>query len=238
MQQSWRRWRLFNASFYCPRDEWVNVVISWQLPCSPLSRSHFSWVSWCFYFWRLTSYQVFAKPFVGAMSGHRDVVSCMSKNPKLLNCLVSVSMDGGMVIRPYEDWLFHQMGWIWFLAEMNLTINDTEQERRCQLGGKWSSFLHWGFCKSLVLIDFFLGGLLVYFVIINYFLTFFLSDETHPGEHVIAYLLCPLTPMKSHLNRSLVRMCTFAFSSGNNPRMPSHLKALSNERGRFFCVQV
>lgn len=39
--------------------------------------------------------QVFAKPFVGAMNGHADGVSCMAKNPRRLNCLVSASLDGG-----------------------------------------------------------------------------------------------------------------------------------------------
>jgi WD repeat and SOF domain-containing protein 1 len=40
--------------------------------------------------------QVFARPFVGALSGHNDGVSCMVKNPRRLNCLVSASLDGGM----------------------------------------------------------------------------------------------------------------------------------------------
>lgn len=39
--------------------------------------------------------QVFAKPFVGALNGHADGVSCMVKNPRRLNCLVSASLDGG-----------------------------------------------------------------------------------------------------------------------------------------------
>ncbi|CAM6094942.1 unnamed protein product [Calypogeia fissa] len=38
--------------------------------------------------------KVFSKPFIGAMSGHRDAVSCLIKNPRDLNCLVSGSMDG------------------------------------------------------------------------------------------------------------------------------------------------
>ena len=39
--------------------------------------------------------KVFAKPFLGAMAGHKDSVTCMAKNPKQLNCLVSGSVDGG-----------------------------------------------------------------------------------------------------------------------------------------------
>eukprot|EP00245_Coleochaete_scutata_P003620 TRINITY_DN15364_c3_g1_i2.p1 TRINITY_DN15364_c3_g1~~TRINITY_DN15364_c3_g1_i2.p1 ORF type:complete len:453 (-),score=80.22 TRINITY_DN15364_c3_g1_i2:521-1879(-) len=38
--------------------------------------------------------KVFAKPFMGAMAGHRDGISCMAKNPRRLNCLVSASHDG------------------------------------------------------------------------------------------------------------------------------------------------
>ncbi|KAL2650837.1 hypothetical protein R1flu_018965 [Riccia fluitans] len=38
--------------------------------------------------------KVFAKPFLGAISGHRDGVSSMAKNPRRLNCLLSGSMDG------------------------------------------------------------------------------------------------------------------------------------------------
>lgn len=39
---------------------------------------------------------MFARPFVGALNGHNDGVSCMVKNPRRLNCLVSASLDGGM----------------------------------------------------------------------------------------------------------------------------------------------
>ena len=50
---------------------------------------------WCCVTW-LNRSQVFAKPFVGALNGHADGVSCMVKNPRRLNCLVSASLDGGM----------------------------------------------------------------------------------------------------------------------------------------------
>jgi hypothetical protein len=39
--------------------------------------------------------QIFAKPFVGAMDGHIDAVSCMAKNPNYLKAMFSGSMDGG-----------------------------------------------------------------------------------------------------------------------------------------------
>ena len=39
--------------------------------------------------------QIFAKPFVGAMNGHIDAVSCMAKNPNHLKAIFSGSMDGG-----------------------------------------------------------------------------------------------------------------------------------------------
>lgn len=38
--------------------------------------------------------KMFAKPFMGALSGHVDSVSCMAKNPRQLNSLVTASMDG------------------------------------------------------------------------------------------------------------------------------------------------
>uniref|UniRef100_A0A7N0TIW4 Sof1-like protein domain-containing protein n=1 Tax=Kalanchoe fedtschenkoi TaxID=63787 RepID=A0A7N0TIW4_KALFE len=38
--------------------------------------------------------KIFAKPFVGAMDGHIDAVSCMAKNPNYLKGFFSGSMDG------------------------------------------------------------------------------------------------------------------------------------------------
>ncbi|KAJ7552676.1 hypothetical protein O6H91_06G118500 [Diphasiastrum complanatum] len=38
--------------------------------------------------------KVFAKPFLGALSGHTDSVSSMAKSPRRLNCIISGSMDG------------------------------------------------------------------------------------------------------------------------------------------------
>ncbi|TVT99849.1 hypothetical protein EJB05_54758, partial [Eragrostis curvula] len=38
--------------------------------------------------------QIFAKPFIGAMDGHIDTVSCMAKNPNYLKAIFSGSMDG------------------------------------------------------------------------------------------------------------------------------------------------
>lgn len=38
--------------------------------------------------------KVFAKPLIGALDGHADSVSCMAKNSRRLNCLLSGSMDG------------------------------------------------------------------------------------------------------------------------------------------------
>ncbi|KAK2999472.1 hypothetical protein RJ639_023202 [Escallonia herrerae] len=38
--------------------------------------------------------KIFARPFIGAMDGHRDSVSCMAKNPNHLKGIFSGSMDG------------------------------------------------------------------------------------------------------------------------------------------------
>ncbi|WVZ88099.1 hypothetical protein U9M48_034652 [Paspalum notatum var. saurae] len=38
--------------------------------------------------------KIFAKPFVGAMDGHIDAISCMAKNPNHLKAIFSGSMDG------------------------------------------------------------------------------------------------------------------------------------------------
>ena len=38
--------------------------------------------------------RVFAKPFLGSLSGHTDGVYCMAKHPCRLSCLVSGSCDG------------------------------------------------------------------------------------------------------------------------------------------------
>jgi WD repeat and SOF domain-containing protein 1 len=38
--------------------------------------------------------KVFAKPFIGNLDGHRDGVSCISKNPKRLSVLISGAYDG------------------------------------------------------------------------------------------------------------------------------------------------
>lgn len=39
--------------------------------------------------------RMFAKPFVGALSGHSDGVYCMAKHPKKLTTIISGSGDGG-----------------------------------------------------------------------------------------------------------------------------------------------
>jgi WD repeat and SOF domain-containing protein 1 len=39
--------------------------------------------------------KIFARPFIGAMDGHVDAVSCMAKNPNYLKAIFSGSMDGG-----------------------------------------------------------------------------------------------------------------------------------------------
>uniref|UniRef100_A0A0D9UYU6 DDB1- and CUL4-associated factor 13 n=1 Tax=Leersia perrieri TaxID=77586 RepID=A0A0D9UYU6_9ORYZ len=38
--------------------------------------------------------KIFARPFIGAMDGHIDAVSCMAKNPNYLKAIFSGSMDG------------------------------------------------------------------------------------------------------------------------------------------------
>ncbi|GAB2285383.1 hypothetical protein Dimus_019838 [Dionaea muscipula] len=38
--------------------------------------------------------KIFARPFMGAMDGHRDAISCMAKNPNYLKGIFSGSMDG------------------------------------------------------------------------------------------------------------------------------------------------
>jgi len=40
--------------------------------------------------------RVFAKPLVNALSGHRDGVYAMAKNPKHLACFLSGAADGGL----------------------------------------------------------------------------------------------------------------------------------------------
>uniref|UniRef100_A0A1D1Y1F6 DDB1- and CUL4-associated factor 13 n=1 Tax=Anthurium amnicola TaxID=1678845 RepID=A0A1D1Y1F6_9ARAE len=42
--------------------------------------------------------KIFARPFVGAMDGHADGVSCMAKNPNHLKSIFSASMDGDIRI--------------------------------------------------------------------------------------------------------------------------------------------
>eukprot|EP00126_Sphaerothecum_destruens_P001621 Sdes_comp15033_c0_seq1m3804 len=38
--------------------------------------------------------RVFAKPFVGALSGHKDGIFCLENHPKKLNCVLSGACDG------------------------------------------------------------------------------------------------------------------------------------------------
>ncbi len=40
--------------------------------------------------------RIFAKPFVGALTGHLDGVYCMAKDPSRLTQILSGSADGGM----------------------------------------------------------------------------------------------------------------------------------------------
>eukprot|EP00271_Cylindrocystis_brebissonii_P022184 TRINITY_DN8393_c0_g1_i1.p1 TRINITY_DN8393_c0_g1~~TRINITY_DN8393_c0_g1_i1.p1 ORF type:complete len:454 (-),score=75.93 TRINITY_DN8393_c0_g1_i1:1958-3319(-) len=58
--------------------------------------------------------KVFAKPFMGAMAGHKDSVTCMAKNPRHLNCIVSASVNGEVFLwdiayrRKIRQFLGHQ----------------------------------------------------------------------------------------------------------------------------------
>ncbi|KAJ6677593.1 NUCLEOTIDE BINDING [Salix viminalis] len=42
--------------------------------------------------------KIFARPFIGAMDGHIDAVSCMAKNPNYLKGIFSGSMDGATIM--------------------------------------------------------------------------------------------------------------------------------------------
>ncbi|KAF0919839.1 hypothetical protein E2562_031695 [Oryza meyeriana var. granulata] len=53
----------------------------------PHSTDEFTWD-------RSQDLQIFARPFIGAMDDHVDVVSCMAKNPNYLKAIFSSSMDG------------------------------------------------------------------------------------------------------------------------------------------------
>jgi hypothetical protein len=67
------------------------------MPLLPSSLFFFSFSFHCEEKLRISSLllQIFAKPFVGAMDGHIDAVSCMVKNPNYLKAIFSGSMDGG-----------------------------------------------------------------------------------------------------------------------------------------------
>jgi hypothetical protein len=67
------------------------------MPLLPSSLFFFSFSFHCEEKLRISSLllQIFAKPFVGAMDGHIDAVSCMAKNPNYLKAIFSGSMDGG-----------------------------------------------------------------------------------------------------------------------------------------------
>uniref|UniRef100_A0A0D9WRR3 Sof1-like protein domain-containing protein n=1 Tax=Leersia perrieri TaxID=77586 RepID=A0A0D9WRR3_9ORYZ len=45
--------------------------------------------------------KIFARPFIGAMDGHVDDVSCMAKNPNYLKAIFSGSMDGAYISLAY-----------------------------------------------------------------------------------------------------------------------------------------
>lgn len=50
-----------------------------------------AWNGFFFFFFA----KIFARPFIGAMDGHIDAISCMAKNPSQLKGVFSGSMDGG-----------------------------------------------------------------------------------------------------------------------------------------------
>lgn len=41
---------------------------------------------------------MFARPFIGALDGHIDAVTCMAKNPSNLKGMFSGSADGGIFV--------------------------------------------------------------------------------------------------------------------------------------------
>lgn len=63
------------------------------------------------------SYQIFARPFVGAMEGHIDAVSCMAKNPNHLKGIFSGSMDGGALSRRFQQLFFFNIVKYRFLTQ-------------------------------------------------------------------------------------------------------------------------
>jgi hypothetical protein len=77
----------------------LNVLQSWKRHASSpfFALFLFSFSFHCEEKLRISSLllQIFAKPFVGAMDGHIDAVSCMAKNPNYLKAIFSGSMDGG-----------------------------------------------------------------------------------------------------------------------------------------------
>jgi WD repeat and SOF domain-containing protein 1 len=50
--------------------------------------------------------RLFAKPFVGALSGHSDGVYCIAKHPQKLTTIISGSGDGGAYVKYVQILIF------------------------------------------------------------------------------------------------------------------------------------
>ena len=50
--------------------------------------------------------RTFAKPFIGALDGHRDTVQCLTKHPTSVNIILSGSSDGEVIYNIYIYILF------------------------------------------------------------------------------------------------------------------------------------
>ncbi|XP_044501362.1 DDB1- and CUL4-associated factor 13-like isoform X2 [Mangifera indica] len=71
--------------------------------------------------------KIFARPFIGAMDGHRDGVSCMAKNPNYLKGLFSGSMDGDIRL-----WDIANSVRLWNVPVANLTESDDSSDNSAE----------------------------------------------------------------------------------------------------------
>lgn len=80
--------------------------------------------------------RMFARPFIGALSGHLDGVYCMTKHPTKVNLLASGAMDGGTLMWHCECLVLIRL--------IEIRIWDVAHKQT-----KWSTVAHTNFVRAI-----------------------------------------------------------------------------------------
>ena len=75
--------------------------------------------------------KIFAKPFIGTLTGHSDYISCIAKNKTELNVLVSGGFDGELLIWDIQLRKYTQKHSIFDGRVNGLAVSENENQLIC-----------------------------------------------------------------------------------------------------------